>query len=463
MMTRSRGRALRQLDMTQGSPIRLMLQFSAPLVVGNLFQQLYSMTDAAIIGKFIGVDAFAAVGCTSWIIWLITAVCRDCSNAFCIAASLRVGNRKMDEFRTVTGNAAIVSVLLSVLMTGGLLLGLDGILRALQIPANIYADAREYLRIIILSIPLMVIFHMAGALLRAAGNSRVTFVAMTASTVVNIVLDLVFVLAFHWSVAGAAWATLIAQAVTAVIALAACIGKDPFLMKDENWRLNWKILREVGKLWVPMLLNSVIISAGGLYVQQKINAIGSNFTAGTSACTKIFSLLEAVIMAIQTFVSVYVGQNLGADQPERVRSGLRKTVLSALGLTFVLIALVLLSRGRLLTLFLSQEDPAAYEAAYTAGLHSTWVMITGMLIMTPMYLYRVTVQTLGHAIYAMVAGCLQMVVRVCVVEFLPPLWGEYAYYFSDVAAWMVSLPTVMIPCLLCISRLCRKKAARAAR
>jgi Na+-driven multidrug efflux pump len=334
---------------------------------------------------------------------------------------------------------------------------LDQILHYLNVPANIYDQARQFLFVFILSVPPIAAVYLVGALLRAAGNSTVTSYAMTVSTILNIGLVLLFVLVFHWSVVGTAVATLIAQCVSAAIILFAFFRSDACRAAPIDWRAQAALAKEIARLWLPMLLNSVIIAIGGNMVQREINALGSEFTAGIAAGTKIFSLLEAVIMALQTGLSVYVGQNLGARRAERVRDGARKLVGASILITLFMVLAVWAFGGTILSWFLSAENEKAYLLAHGAALRFTRVITAGMFIMTPMYLYRMMVQLLGHSEYPVIAGVLQLFARVAMVQLLPRFIGEYAYYMTDVAAWIVSLPVVMIPCMVLIRKLCQKK------
>lgn len=448
------------IDMTSGKPVRLIARFSLPLIVGNLFQQLYTFVDAIIVGKFIGVNAFAAVGCSDWIIWFLNAIPRDCSNAFCIAASISIGNRDKDQFRKIAANAVLFGGGLSVVVAGGFLIGLDPLLHLLHVPQAIYADARSYLLIIILCIPFSIAFHLTCALLRAAGNSNITFYGMAASTLINIALDLLFVLVFRWGVAGAAFATLLAQASAMTVALLAARNNPLLRIRREDWGLDRAIMGNIVKLWTPMMLNSVIIAIGGVYSQRAVNSIGEYFTAGIEAGNKVFGLIEAIIMAIQTSASVFVGQNLGARQPDRIRSGMARIVPFSLLITGVMILLVWLFGGEVINIFLSSNDPALYAAAHAAGLRYCLILVSGMVILTPMYLYRAALQTLGHPNYAMVAGFLQMAARVLTIAGLSSVLHEAAIYLAEILAWLVSLPMVAIPFVLYVRRLCRAQSAR---
>jgi len=443
----------KNIDMTKGEPVRLVLTFSAPLVVGNLLQQVYSMVDAAIVGNFVGVNALAAVGCTSWVVWLLLAVCRDCATAFCIVASQRIGAKNYHVFKIVVANAMMISVIFTVLVTGILVLSIDSILLLMNVPENIMVDAKTYLFIYICATPFIVLYNTAGAMLRAAGNSRVSLYAMVSSTVINIGLDLLFVVVMNLGVWGAATATLIAQVIAAGIVLVGIWGHEPYHTLAEHRRFDSSTLREVFALCLPMFWSSMVIAAGGLYVQKSINSLGSGFTAGVAAGNKLFSLLEAIIMAIQAGTCIFVGQNLGAGMISRIRSGLRRVVLATVLLTCFLTAAVWLFCNPLVAAFLSKGEQVIYEIALITGCRYTKIITAGMLFMTPMYLYRATIQTLGHANYPMVAGVFQLIARIFTVVVLARYWGEYAYYVADILAWIVTLPIVVIPYVYYIKRL----------
>ncbi len=439
-------------DMTIGNARGLILKFSLPLVFGNLFQQLYSIVDAVVVGRFVGVDALASIGCISWVCWLINAFLRDTANAFSIAASVRVGNHNTREFLQIVGTGVAVCVILGIPMTGLLLLAVPVILNVLSVQPNVAGMTRQYLTVFILTIPAGLIYNIAASLLRAYGNSRITFLSMTVSTIVNIVLDLVFVLVFHWGVLGAAAATWIAQVMAMATALQAAFREPDFRIEKADLRLQPDLLRELFRLWLPMFFNSLIISFGGLFVEKHTNQIGSAFTAGIAACMKVFSLLEAIIMAVQTGVSVYVGQNLGAGQYRRIRTGLVEIVKFGFALITVMILLVFATQQWILTLFLSAENPESYRRAYEVASANTHIILLSMLIMTPMYLHRVTIQTLGFPGYAAVAGVMQLIMRVATVAIGPSVIGEYAYFIQDGMAWLVSLPIVAIPCYRFLKR-----------
>ena len=434
------------MDMTEGTAWKMILTFSFPLVFGNLFQQLYSIVDAVVVGKFVGVDALAAVGCISWVCWLINAFLRDCSNAFSISGSVRVGNHDEEGFRGIVANGIFISIGLGSAVTAVLLWQTEHIMRLLSVQPDVIHMTRRYLVIFILTIPCGLVYNITASLLRAYGNSSITFWSMTISTIVNVVLDLMFVLVFHWGVTGAAAATWIAQFVSMGIALWAAVKTPVFRLRASDLKVDWKLIKELSGLWAPMFFNSLVISMGGFFVSKHTNQIGSYFTAGIAACGKIFGLLEAIIIAIQTGVSVYVGQNLGAGRFDRIKKGLIQITGIGIGLTALMIVIVFAVQGYVIPLFLSANDPKAYEMAFTVASSNTHVLVACMLLMTPMYLHRVTIQTLGYPRYAVIAGILQFFMRTLTVAFGPALIGVYAYYIQDGMAWLASLPVVSVPC-----------------
>ena len=199
------------ISMTDGKPVYRIAQFSGPLIIGNILQQAYSIVDASVVGRGISINALAAVGGTSWVVWLILAGCRDIGNAVCVVGAKRVGARDARGLADVMLYSMKLWVILSVIFSSLFLAFLNQILIYMNIRAEIYEDARVYLLFYILQIPFILLFNLASALLRAVGNSRPALTSMTVSTVVNIVLDILFVLKFRWGVAGAAIATMIAQ------------------------------------------------------------------------------------------------------------------------------------------------------------------------------------------------------------------------------------------------------------
>ncbi len=440
--------------MLEGNPIHLVMMFSVPLIFGNIFQQMYYITDAVIVGNFISIQALAAVNSCSWITWLLNAIARDLSNTLSILASYGVGEGDQERVKKIVGNACTITLLLSVFLTVLAEVHLDEIFQLFKVQSDILQMTREYFSVVLIGIPFVLACNVAAALLRAAGNSSITFYAVSVSTVINITLDLLFIIGFGWGVRGGALATVIAQFAAMLIAVIPLIKSSMFTTKLQDWKPDGKLMGQVVSLWTPMFVNSAVISIGGSFVSRNVNAIGPFFTAGISSATKIFTLMESIIMAIQTGLSVFTGQNLGANRTKRVRTGLHQIVLLALGLAVVLNIVVQGLAPQLVKIFLSQSD-SLYEETLQVAVKNVRIITLGMFIMAPMYLYRIAIQTLGHPRYPMYAAFLQLAARVFSVSVLPAFIGEYGYYLATVLAWAVTLPVVVFPYYKYIRQLLR--------
>lgn len=443
----------KNINMLKGNPIQLVMTFSVPLIFGNIFQQLYYITDAVIVGSFIGINALAAVNSCSWITWMLNAIARDFSNTLSILASYSVGEQDEDELKLIAGNAGTITLGLSLILTAGVLLNLDRLFVLFKVQRDIVQMTGDYFSIVMLGIPFVLIYNTAAALLRAEGNSRITFYAVSSSTVINVALDLLFIVGFQWGVKGGALATVIAQFVQMLIVLIPFLKSSMFTTELRFWKPDVALLGQMVNLWMPMFVNSAVISIGGSFVSSRVNAIGPFFTAGISAGTKIFTLLESVIMAIQTGLSVFMGQNLGAEKAARVRRGVHQITGLALVLSLILNLLIQPVAPQLVKIFLSQENPELYLKTIHVAVSHTRVLTLGMFIMAPMYLYRIAIQTLGYPRYPMYAGFLQLAARVFSVTVLPAVIGEYAYYVATLMAWAVTLPVVVIPYYKYVNRI----------
>lgn len=444
----------KHLDMTTGSPWKVILQFSYPLILGNILQQIYALTDSAVVGQFVGLDALASIGGTSWIRWAILGVCTDCAAAFSISAAQRIGAGDISGFKQVVAAGVKFGLILALIFPAILLIALDPALHALQIQANIYADARLYLLLTIISIPACTIYNMACAFLRAAGNSRGPFLAVLGATILNVILDLWFVARLHWGVTGAAVATLLAQLLSAVIVLSMTLRREPYRTTRANWTRNPALLKETAMLWIPMFWNSIAISLGGMIVQRYINSCGSVIAAGITAGTKIYCFLETVEKAICSGISVYVGQNLGARQILRIRQGMRSMTVVAFVFSALLALGLQLCGDTMIRLFLNQnQDPADLELAYTVTKTYLNVQSAAVFLMVPMHFYRGAIQALGHAVYPLIAGVMQVIARALSISFLPGIWGLAGMCMPDGAAALIGLPLVIIPYLYHIHHL----------
>lgn len=294
-------------NMTSGSPLRILFSFALPLMVGNVFQQLYTMVDSMVVGKVLGIDALAAVGNGEWLNWLILSMVQAFSQGFSIRLAQNFGANDIPKLKKTYS----VSLKLSVICTAGILCfafaALRSILHLLNTPAKIFPITVTYLSVIFAGIPIVMAYNFLASVLRSLGDSQTPLKAMIAASLCNIALDLLFVIVFKWGVAGAAAATLIGQAVSAVICYLS-LRKIDVIRTDKADRLfDGQTAAGLMKLAMPFAFQNIIISVGGLVVQFVINGYGVLYIAGFTATNKLYGILETAAISYGFALTTYVG------------------------------------------------------------------------------------------------------------------------------------------------------------
>ena len=311
-----------QTDMTVGKPAKMILNFTIPVFMGNVFQQFYNMADAIIVGKFVGTKGLAAVGSTGTIMFLIIGFLMGLTAGFTVLTSQKFGAGKMDEMRQSVGNAAILSVLISVIMTAVSMLGMRSLLTFMHTPEDIFQDAYAYIMIICGGIFAQVLYNILASILRALGNSKTPLYFLILAAVLNIVLDLAFIIVFHMGVAGAAWATVTAQGVSGLLCLVYIVKCVPELrLHRDDWKFRWDLSRKEIEVGIPMGLQYSITAIGTMMVQSALNILGSYAVAAFTAGNKIENIFTQAYVALGTTMATYNAQNVGARKLDRVRSG----------------------------------------------------------------------------------------------------------------------------------------------
>lgn len=426
-------------DMTSGSPLRLILIFGFPLILANTLQQVYSTVDTIILGRFGGVMGLAALGTSSWPVWLSVSIMTNFSQASSLLVAKRFGSGRMEDMKHAIGNIISSALLLCAIISVLTQLLARPVLLMQGTPADVLDQALLYLRITFGGIFILFTYNILAAFLRAVGDSKTPLMAILAATIVNILLDILFVARFRLGAPGAALATLIAQTASALICFIRIMQNDLFKVEKNHLKPNKVILGEYMSLAVPMLMQSCVIALGGFFVQSHINAYGSVFVAGMSATVKVFALLETAAIALAQATATFVSQNFGKAQFDRIRQGIRISVGFSLCIAaFLCIAMILFGRP-LLSLFVTQE---AIDISW--GLLIT--MSIGLFVMYPMYVIRQSIQALGNTMVPLLAAVIQLVARIVVTVYLPRVMGRSGLYYPTVVAWITSL--VLIGVLL---------------
>ena len=313
-----------QTDMTAGSPFKIILNFTIPIFIGNVFQQFYNMADTIIVGKFVGTGALAAVGSVGTIVFLIIGFLQGLTAGFSVLTAQRFGAGDMKNMRKSVGTACVLSVIITVIMTAGSMLGMKRLLEFMNTPADIFADAYAYIMIICGGIAATVLYNLLSGILRALGDSKTPLYFLILSALLNVGLDLFFIIVFHMGVAGAAYATVISQGVSGIGCLIYIVKKVPLLkMQAEDFRPEGYLVKMEMAVGIPMALQYSITAIGTMMVQSSLNLLGSLSVAAFTAANKIESVVTQAYVALGTTMATYCAQNIGAGDIKRIRRGFK--------------------------------------------------------------------------------------------------------------------------------------------
>ena len=424
-----------QLNMTSGSPLKLLFSFALPLMFGNIFQQLYTVVDVAIVGRGVGLTALAALGTVDWLNWMLFGIAQGFTQGFAIRMSQKYGEGDLHGLRVVLGQSARLCIWIAgiaILISQG---GLHLFFRLLKVPADLYPHAELYTRILMAGMPISVYYNYTASVLRAVGNSRTPLMAMTTAAVTNIILDCIAVFVLRWGIAGAAGATVIAQCFAAYICHRKMRRTD-FLRFDRSHMVPQKELsRGLVGLGAPITLKIAIIALGGMIIQSVVNSFDMAFIAGFTASNKLFGLLEIAAMSYGFAITTYVGQNYGAGLPHRIRQGLRQGLLLSVA-TSIIIGGLMLTFGRDITmLFISSDSPALIEKAGEVAYLYLAAMSLSLPALYILYVYQSALQGVGNTVATMISGGLEFAIRLTGSIIVTLTGVAYGIFAAEVAAW----------------------------
>ena len=422
-------------DMTTGKPLPLIVSFALPLMVGNIFQQLYTVVDTMVVGKALGVDALAALGATDWLYWMWLGMIQGVTQGFGILMAREFGARQYESLRSVVGCSVTLSMLSAVLFLIAGQTAAAPLLQLLNTPPEIMDWALLYLRIMFLGIPIAMTYNLLATILRSLGDGQTPLYAMIVAAVSNIGLDVLFVLVFHWGIAGAAIATLIAQGISSFYCLLKIRKIDFMVLKKHHFILKPAMAGRLLSLGSPMAAQNAIIAIGGMIIQGVVNGYGVAFIGGFTAANKLYGVLEIAATSYGYAMITYVGQNLGASKIDRIKAGMGRAVAVALG-TSALIAAVMLLLGQYIIGAFISGTPEEVAAATKVGLTYLSIMSICLPILYILHVTRSAVQGMGNTVLPMVSGIAEFVMRTGGVLILPALMGENGIFLAEVLAWL---------------------------
>ncbi len=435
-------------DMTVGSPMKLILGFSIPLLFGFLFQQFYSVVDTIIVGQFLGVNALASVGATGSINFMIIGFCMGVCNGFAIPVSHKFGARDYSGMRQFVANSAWLSIAFSIVMTAAVTLLCRNILSWMNTPKDIFENAYRYILIIFIGIPATFLYNILSGIIRSMGDSKTPLVFLVISSLLNIGLDLLCIVTFQMGVAGAAVATVVSQMISGLLCLFYMMKKFEILrITKEEWKMNPDHMKVLCSMGVPMGLQYSITAIGSVIVQTAVNSLGSVAVASVTAAGKVSMFFCCPFDAMGSTMATYGGQNVGAKKLDRLGRGLFSC--SILGILYSVFAfgIMFFFGDKFAQLFVDAQETQILANART-------MLIVNSAFYIPLAfvnIVRFMIQGMGFSTFAVLAGVFEMAARTLAGLFLVPEFGFLGACFANPLAWIFA-DSFLIPAYIHVRR-----------
>lgn len=424
-------------DMTKGSPFKLIIRFLIPLLIGNTFQQLYNMADTVIVGNFVNKEALGAVGSTGNVMFLVIGTCLGLTNGFAVFTSQCFGAGDIKGCRKSVANGMLLSLIIAVIMTTSSLLAVDPILRLMNTPENLFPYAHDYLSVIFMGITCSIAYNLFSAFLRSAGDSVVPLFFLIFSAVLNIALDLLFIIVFRLGVKGAAIATDISQAISAILCWLYITKKVPALTPGKgDYRIDRRITRNQLHIGIPMSINFGITASGAMVMQSAINLFGDVAVEGFVAANKFHMLLTQGFMSMGQTMTTYTGQNYGCGDAERIKKGIKTSVAMMFVFSLAVGAAAVLLYPHIVPLFFDADADVEAMLPY-AG---TYLKICAVLYfpLACIFIFRNSIQGCNYALLPTCCGIMEFVGRAIVAYISMKMHSYNVAAACDGAAWVLA-------------------------
>lgn len=419
-------------DMTEGSPARNILNFALPLVLGYVLQHLYQVVDAAIVGRWVGVEGLAAVGASSSIMFLFLGFCNGACAGFSVPVAQAFGAKEYSLMRQYVANAIRIGIWISVLLTIPICVLCSPILRLVNVPDDIFHQAWIYLMLQFLGIPLAIAYNLLAGFIRSLGNSKEPFYFLLVSSATNIILDLIFVIVFRWGVFGAGFATLISQIVSASLCYSFIIRQMQMLIPvGEERRYDSDHVTHLLNNGIPMGLQFSITGIGVIMLQSANNALGTMYVAAFTASMRVKYVFTTVFENIGVAMATYCGQNIGARRLDRVKSGLKAATGIMLVYFVFTFAVIFPFADEMMALFVDPSQRQIIDlASQYMRISNYFYPVLGMLT-----IFRYSIQGLGYSTLSLMSGVMEMLARCAVSIWMVPAMGFMGVCLGDPAAW----------------------------
>lgn len=437
-------------DMTEGSPARLILFFTLPLIAGNIMQQLYAFIDTLLVGRFLGLEALAAVGCTGSLMFLLLGFVIGLTSGLAIYTGQRYGAKDATGVRESAAACIALSFVIAVFLSIVGFFACRPLLELMHTPEELLDNATAFFSIICGGAVFATSTLMAANILRSLGDSKMPTFILGCGIAINIALELLFLLVFGWGVPGAALATVVSWAIATGVFLLYIARRVPELhVRREDWRLSWSFLRAHLAIGLPMGFQATIIAFGAVILQVALNGLGPVAVAAYAAAQKVDTIAMMPMMSFGAAMAAYTAQNYGAGKFSRIRTGVRACCRMSVGFSLLAGALVIAAGPYFMTLFVGPEEVEAIR------LGQTYFLVNGLTywILSMLFIFRYTLQGLGPSIVPTVAGVMELIMRATAGIVLVDALGFLGACLGNPMAWLGSCVPLAIAYFITIRRL----------
>ena len=431
-------------DLTKGEPLKLILLFSVPLLIGNIFQQLYNIADLVIVGRLLGVEPFAAVGAVAPLFFLIMFVIVGFTNGFAVVTGQRYGAKDYDGVRDSVVVSTILSTIVTLIFSDICTIFMNPILHWLNVPANIYHNAYWYIEIVVIGLLSTTMYNLLASIIRALGDSKTPLYFLIIASIINIILALVFIEVFHMGVPGSAVAVILSQAISVILCLFFVKYKFPILhLKKSDWMIKfdrtfYNSVYEHMRIGFPMAVQFSIIGIGIIIIQSVCNTFGSNVIAALTAALRIEQIATLPMMSFGVALASYVAQNFGARKFKRIRLGVIKTSTINIALSILMAFVMRIWGTDIIGAFIGTATEEIIDIAHRYLLISTiFYFFLGQI-----FIYRNALQGMGETIFPLFACIAELIMRAFAAVYLAMKFGYIGIFYSGPIAW-ISASTIL--------------------
>ena len=426
-------------DLTKGAPLKLMILFSIPLLIGNIFQQFYNIADIIIVGRTLGMNALAAVGAVSPLFFLIMFILVGLTNGFAVITGQKFGAKDYLGVRKSVTMSSILSFAFTVIFTIFCAIFMRHLLFMMNVPQEIYNDAYYYILIVVAGLIVVTFYNLLASIIRALGDSITPLYCLIIASVLNIFLALLFILKFHWGVPGSAVAVVLSQAISVLLCILYVKKHFPILhLKKSDWIFNWKKDYKFAmlhlKVGIPMALQFTILGLSILIIQSVCNTFGADVIAAFTAALRIEQMATLPMISFGVALASYVAQNFGARKFSRIRIGVKKASFINIGLSIFMALIMHFGGGHLVRIFVGYQNENIVKIAHD------YLFISSIFyfFLAQIFIYRNALQGLGRAIIPMLASAGELLVRAFAAVFLATRIGYFGVFYAGPIAWVTA-------------------------